>query len=379
MRMSTPDAVVLGGGIIGLACARQLALDGLAVMLVEAQRGPAVEGSRSASWAAAGMLAPLVEAAGSPPLFAAARAARDLWPAFAEEIAGESGWEVEHDAAGCLAVALDAAGEARLERLAGTARELGESVLEVASADLARRVPDLARVRRALLLAGEHRVDNRRACWALQRSAAALGVDLELGRTVLEIEAEEREVRVTCDGLSVVAPWLVVAGGAWSGELPGLPPQPVRPLKGEMLRFDGVSWPWSGTLRAGTVYAVRRGRDQLLVGATEEDAGFDLAASAEARQVLLAATHRLLPGLAGRAPAEQWAGLRPSTPDRLPLLGPLSPPYQRVLVATGHHRHGILLAPWTARAVSRLVARRDADPAFAPQRFARLSTLGASV
>jgi glycine oxidase len=217
-------------------------------------------------------------------------------------------------------------------------------------------------------------VNNRQACQALERSVRELGVELLLGHRVRGVEVTEDRVLVTGDGWRRSGPWLVVAAGAWSGRIPGLPTLPVRPIKGEMIRLEGIAWPWSGVVRTPYAYAVRRGRSSLLVGATEEAVGFDTDASASGQRALLAMVARLFPSLAGQAPAAHWAGLRPGTPDHLPLVGPLSPPFQRILLATGHYRHGILLAPWTARRIGDLIAGAPPDPivaAFSPARLRR--------
>lgn len=384
--MST-DVLVLGGGIMGLACARELAGRGMRVSVVESEERIAVDGWRAASWAAAGMLAPLSEAPKAGPLFEAARASRDLWPSFAAELRAESGLSVEHDDDGALMVALDESDEARLDALVAAGRELGEPVHEVSLAWARERVPDLgsgpatgesSKLRRVLHLPGEHRVDNHQACRALELAAERLGVEVLRGHRVEAIHATPSEVSVEGDGWHVSAPWLVLAAGSWSGLPTGLPPLPLTPVRGEMLRLEGVGWPWGGTVRGAGIYTVRRGPGSLLVGATEELVGFDRNTTETAARYLLEALGRLLPARAGQSPTRHWAGLRPGTPDHLPILGPLSDEHRRVVVATGHYRHGILMAPWTARQVARWISGGAPDPdaeEFAPIRFAELSSV----
>ena len=137
----------------------------------------------------------------------------------------------------------------------------------------------------------------------------------------------------------------------------------------QMLLLGGVEWPWSGSVRQGDLYAVRRGATGLLIGATVEEAGFAKHNTVEGVEDLLAFARRLFPGI-GKARLESvWAGLRPGTPDDLPIVGTL--PGWPVLAATGHYRNGILLAPWTARQVARLaLAEREEEiTAFSPRRF----------
>jgi glycine oxidase len=162
---------------------------------------------------------------------------------------------------------------------------------------------------------------------------------------------------------------LVLAAGAWSGLIPELPPLPVRPVRGQMLLLGGIEWPWSGIVRRGASYTVRRGATGLLVGSTLENAGFDKHNTVEGVEGLLAFFRELFPYLGHARLETVWAGLRPGTADGLPILGPF--PGWPVLAATGHYRNGILLAPWTAQEVARLAFGRDETevPAFSPRRF----------
>jgi glycine oxidase len=161
---------------------------------------------------------------------------------------------------------------------------------------------------------------------------------------------------------------LLLAAGAWSGAIPGLPPLPVRPVRGQIVRLGGAAWPWRGIVRDREEYAVRRGEGSLLVGSTLEEAGFDASATAGGVRYLLDWARRLLPGLADAPIESLWAGLRPASPDAMPLIGPL--PGLPVVVATGHYRNGIVLAPWTAHEVARIV--QTGNPGreiFSPTRF----------
>jgi len=376
MKTKKPDVLILGGGIIGLACAHELAKAGVKVELLERRSAGA-----EASLAAAGMLAPLAEAPEAGPFFEACRASRDLWVPWAAALSEETGLSIEHDTSGALIIALDPEEEPRLEALAAAARALGEPAEEITREALAHWVPDIApAVRQALRLSGEHRVDNVQACAVLAAAAARAGATLTYGFEVMRVErsgAGGERVRVTGKSDIREAARLVLAGGAWSGRIPGLPMLPVRPVRGQMILLTGVDWPWDGSVRGagGGFYAVRRGLTGLLIGSTVEEAGFDVHPTLAGIEGLLAFARGAFPGLAGAHLETVWAGLRPGTPDDLPFLGPLSG-WPAVLAATGHFRNGILLAPWTAREVVRMVLDggppdidSDIRSPFSPSRF----------
>jgi glycine oxidase len=372
--MTHPDVLVLGGGIIGLAVARELALQGLRVEVVE--RLPA---GSEASLASAGMLIPLGEVAAPKPFLDACLASRDLWASWVAALESETGLSVDYDRSGALVVALERDDrdskdsrdeEADLDRIIAAARELGEPVHEIDLATLRQRVPDITpHVRRALYLPGDHRVDNVQLCAVLAQAVQKLGVTVHYDSEVLRVERRpEGTVLAHGNHWRKEARLLVLAAGAWSGLVPELPPLPVRPVRGQIVLLGGIDWPWSGSLRRGRHYVVRRGATGLLVGSTLEESGFAKHNTVEGVEELLAFARELLPGIGGARLETVWAGLRPGTPDDLPILGRL--PGWPALAATGHHRNGILLAPWTAREVARLTANDEAEiPAFSPGRF----------
>ena len=359
------DVLVVGGGIVGLACARELARAGMKVELLER-----LSAGAEASLAAAGMLSPLAETLPGP-LLDACRASRDLWLSWAPALAEETGLSVEHDTSGTLLVALDDEDEAWLDSVAAQAREIGEPVEEIDRGALSRWVPDVSPgVRRSLLLPGEHRVDNVQACTVLAIAARKAGAVLTYGAEVERIERAGSGVRVITRDRDIEAGLLVLAAGAWSGLLMDLP---VRPVRGQMLLLGGVDWPWTGSIRSQHGYAVRRGATGLLVGATVEETGFACHNTAGGIESLLRFTRQALPGLENARLETTWAGLRPGTPDGLPILGPI--PGWPVIAATGHYRNGILLAPWTAREVARLASARDPGETgpFSPVRLLTLT------
>lgn len=368
--MTHSDVIVLGGGIIGLAAARQLALRGLRVEVVERLAHGA-----EASLAAAGMLSPLGETTTPGPFLDACRASRDLWGPWVAALESETGLSVDYDTSGCLLVALgeeDEAGIERIDRIVRTARDLGERADEMEIAALRHWVPDITvAARRAVHLPDEHRVDNVQLCAVLAQSLAKLEVPIHYDSEVVQVERRHPQGTVLVHGhhWRKEARLLVLAAGAWSGRIPGLPELPLRPVRGQMVLLGGIEWPWRGTLRQGDFYAVRRGATGLLVGATVEEAGFDKHNTVEGIEDLLAFARRLFPDIGRKRLETVWAGLRPGTPDGLPVLGRL--PGWPAVVATGHYRNGILLAPWTARHVERLAldAGESEIPDFSPQRF----------
>lgn len=362
------DVLIVGGGIIGLACARELALAGHRVEVLER-----LSAGAEASLAAAGLLSPMAEAVPGP-LLDACRASRDLWLSWVPQLTDETGLTIEHDSSGAILVALDDREEVWLDRVAASARDCGEPVEEIDGSALSRWVPDASPgIRRSLLLPGEHRVDNVQATTVLSIAARKAGAVVTHGANVERIERIER---ASGDGVQVVgrdrsweADLLVMAAGSWSGHIPGFPTLPVRPVRGQMLMLGGVDWPWNGSLRGPHDYVVRRGATGLLVGATIEEVGFASHTTAGGVESLLRFALHALPGLANARLETSWAGLRPATPDGLPIVGPV--PGWPVIAATGHYRNGILLAPWTAREIARIVATGDLDDTgpFSPARF----------
>jgi glycine oxidase len=351
MKRKRPDAAVVGGGIVGLSIARELAERGLKVILLEAEGKP----GQKASWAAAGMLAPLSEAPLPGPFVDACRASRDLWLTFAPRLAAESGIDLDYDTSGALAIGDQ---EGQLEKLAAAAERIGEPWGRISGAEGRELVPDLAPHHEELLhLPGEHRVDNRAVCAALAAELGRLEVELVTGFAVSGIESVRGGVDLYGSrSYKIAAGQAVIAAGAWSGQIGGLPPLPVLPVHGQMIALNGVDWPFEGSVRGADFYAVRRGGGQLLVGATAEELGFAKRMTPDGVRSLFEWLVANFPALGALALSAWWSGLRPATPNRLPLIGRLE---RNVLVATAHFRNGILLAPWTAERVAELALGRE--------------------
>lgn len=350
--------VVVGGGVIGLSVAWRLASEH-DVTLVDPT--PA----RGASWVAGGMLAPVTEAwPGEEDLLDLGSDSLDRWPAFAASLG------VELYTQGTVVVAVDSADAGQLDVLASFLASRGRDVERLAGRALRRVEPTIGpSVRSGLLVPGDLAVDNRELLRRLESSA---GVEFrrEHVRAVRSETVELADSTLRCD----VA---VIAAGAWSGALHPALTSAVRPVKGEILRLrrrPNTLPPPTHTVRAlvesRPVYLVPRAGDELVLGATQYEAGFDDTVTVGGVRDLLTYAERVLPGIAEYELAECAAGLRAGSRDNLPLVGWLEP---GVLVAAGHHRNGLLLAPLTADAVHALIAgddslMRPADPARLWQR-----------
>jgi glycine oxidase len=352
------DVVIVGGGIIGLACAWGLARRGARVAVIERGTPPA-----GATRVAAGMLAPVGELAfGEPELLQLTLTAAGLYPEFVAEIEGASGLSTGYTAQGALHVALDRDEAAELRRVHELQRSLGLEAEWLPARRCRALEPGLApAISGGVHAPGEATVDPRALVAALL--AALAGERIEV-RAAEEAEAAlfdgERVTGVrTVAGGELRADSVVVASGAWSGRAEWLPAEgrpPVRPVKGQILELrsrDGEA-PCARILSSERVYLVPRPDGRLIVGATVEEQGFDTAVTAGGVYELLREAYRLLPEVAEMELVETTAGLRPGTPDNLPLIGPS--PVPGLLWATGHYRNGILLAPLAANAVAELLA-----------------------
>jgi glycine oxidase len=349
------DVAVAGGGLIGLATAWQAARRGLSVTVVDDSPGT------GASAAAAGMLAPVTEAGyREEALLRLGLASVERWPAFAAEVERASGTSVGLRMAGTLVVGFDEDDVRELAALHAFQRELGLDAERLTPREARRREPSLTpRVRGGLLVAGDHSVDGRALHAALLVAALDAGVRLVRDRvTELRVVGGRAVGLETADGGTVAAGTVVLALGAHSGRLPGVPPLPVRPVKGQILRLAGASDLLEGTVRAlvrgRPVYLVPYAGDRLIVGATTEDRGFDPTVTAGGVHDLLHDAIDVVPGISELELVETLARWRPGTPDNAPLLGP--GPLPGLVLATGHHRNGVLLTPVTAEVTAELLA-----------------------
>jgi glycine oxidase len=369
------DVVVVGGGVIGLACAWRLAQRGAAVAVLER-----AEPGCGASRVAAGMLAPVCELTfGEPELLELTLAAARLYPEFVAEVEAASGEATGYERLGALHVALDRDEAAQLRRVHDLQRSLELEAEWLPPRKCRDLEPGLTpSFHGGVFAAGEAAVDPRALTRALVAAARAEGVVVMTGTEAVEgiFEGDRltgvrtrlshengNEVRSELSpdtgGKCVRSQTVVLANGAWSGATPWLPEHarpPVRPVKGQVLelrRRDGEP-PARHILASERVYLVPRGDGRLIVGATVEEMGYDTTVTAGGVHELLREAYRLLPDVAEMELVDAIAGLRPGTPDNLPLVGPGA--IDGLVLATGHFRNGILLAPLAAQAVAEFLA-----------------------
>lgn len=366
-----PDVVIAGAGIIGCASARALASAGLGVTVVDPRR-PCQE----ASHAAGGLLTPQYETAGPGPFFELCRRARSMYPDFVTGLLEETGVDSELRREGMLLIAATDEDEAELEAALSWQTEEGLRVRRLTGAELRDMEPLIhPEARWGLHLPDDVQVDNRRVCAALVASLNRLGVDWAMDDAVDSIQVDGSRlsgVRLR-SGRRLECGTFVLAAGAWSGRVRGLPrPLPVRPLRGEMVQLTTTGRTPRHTLGSGRGYVVPRLDGRLLAGSTVEDVGFRRGISVAGIRGILESVQELAPSLSSARIADAWAGFRPGTPDDLPILGP-DPEVDGLVYATGHFRNGILLAPITAERVAELVtgagSPQGLEP-FAPERFA---------
>lgn len=367
------DLVVLGAGVIGLSAAWRASGAGLDVLVLD---GGSAE---RASEVAAGMIAPVGEALwGENALLAAALASAGAWPGFAAELTDASGIEVPYRRCGSVHVGLDRDEAAELRRRHELHDELGLEARWLRGSECRRLEPGLATgVAGGFEAPGEAEVDPRALLDALRAACAGGGVRIVEARAEeLLIEGAAVRGALLDDGRRIAAPRVLAATGARLGgaPLPARARPPVRPLKGEIVRLRARPGerPCERIVVSERVYVVPRGGEEVVVGATVDDRGFDLRVTAGGVFELLREAYRALPEIAELELVECSAGLRPSTPDNAPVIGATT--IEGLLIAGGHHRNGILLAPLTAEAIAAELAGEEppeAVRALGPGRFAR--------
>ena len=363
---------IVGGGVAGLAIGWRLAEAGVGVELFE--RGIC---GRAASWAAAGMLAATAESgAADDPHAKLAREARNLWPHFARALEQASRTDIAFTLSGALIVARNDAHARELILMANTLGARGENVRFLSRDEARQMEPCLTPEFNGALFSGDDaHVDNRALGVALAIAFQNAGGVLHENCAVRALHVEQNGVRavITADGAFPVD-CIIVAAGAWTHLIAGVAPEtlpPVKPSKGQMTSLappDGTALP-RHLIWGSDIYVTPR-RDRLLIGATVEDNGFDTSVNQAARNALIEAAVRLIPDLANWRVAESWSGLRPHTPDEMPVLGATS--VSGLFVASGQYRNGILFAPAVAEIMRDLVLGREAMPlarAFDPKRF----------
>lgn len=372
------DVVVVGGGVIGLACAWRAAQAGMRVRVLERDRAGA-----GASGVAAGMLAPVGEATwGEEALLEAALASHSMWQEFAAELGDGGGTSSSLVRSGALHVALDADEAGELKRRFDLMRSLELDADWVTGRECRALEPGLGpSVYAGVHAPHEYGVDPGAVIGALVCACEREGVEIVEQAEVSEAIGEGAvEGVVTRDGRRHCSATTVLASGAWSGAARWLPAEarpPVRPVKGQILTLRGraserVS---ERIVVSERVYLVPRQDGRLIAGATVEEMGFDVGVTAGGVLELLREAYRALPDIAELELEHAVAGLRPGTPDNAPIVGPSG--IDGLVYATGHYRNGVLLAPLTAAGVVAAVSGKPMPAEFAvadPARFARVTT-----
>ena len=397
------NVIIIGGGVIGLGIGWQLAKAGTSVTLYERERA-----GRAASWAAAGMLAPLAEAhTEEPELLKLGCHSLARYPQWVKELEADAAMSIGYRAEGTLIVGLEPDDTHQLRHLYDSQQQLGLDAEWLTGREAREIEPALSpRVTAAIHCAADHQVDNRRMVTALQRAYQARGGVLHENSCVERIEvkngiaigvwiktgepspsdnppSDNRSARA-CPSRSRMpslhaADVIVLAAGPWSSQIEGIPDAirpPVRPVKGQMLALQmeaGIAVETViRTVRARypmSVYLVPRTDGRLIVGATSEEMGFDTRLTAGGLFELLRGAWEAVPGVYELPILETWTGLRPGSRDNAPILG--HTPIDNLIVATGHYRNGILLTPVTAYEIAKLILTGELSPTIAPFQIER--------
>lgn len=369
----TADAIVVGGGVIGLAIARALSLRGTRRVVLIERGGLGAE----ASHAAAGMLAPQAEANGADAFFELACASRDLYPVFAEELREETGTDIELERTGTLYLAFTEKDEDEIaHRYRWQAR--GGLALEQLSAEDARRLePCISReVRGALRFPLDVQVENRRLIAALSTSVEKQGVRLLTETHVKALLVERGTIAgVETSRGNVSAPVVVVAAGAWTSFLASpdnaTPIVSIEPVRGQMLCFESNPRLARHVIYSPRGYIVPRLDGRLLAGSTTERAGFNKRVTGAGVHAITSHALEIAPAVGGLPLVDSWAGLRPRAEDEWPVIGACAE-VSGLFYATAHYRNGILLAPLTGALLAEQITMGTPSPlmvAFSPERF----------
>jgi glycine oxidase len=368
------DVAVVGGGVIGASIAFELAAEKLRVVVLDRQQP-----GREASWAAAGMLSPAPDSPRDIPLVPLGRESLALYPRFVAAVEEASGKSASYAREGALEILFAPHGGAERDSKISEYRQLGIAA-EPIPIDEARHWekaigPD---ARAAISLPEEGTVEPRLLIEAVLAAARRGGVEIRSDCRVTGLLCErERCVGVVAGGDEISAGCVVVAAGCFSGEIAPdveIPARyaPTRPVRGQMLALRPDAPLFRQVLRSERGYLVPRRDGRVVAGSTSEEAGFEKRVTPDGIRKILDAALELCPSLARAEIVERWCGLRPGTPDDLPILGLTD--IEGLLIATGHYRNGILLAPVTARLVRDWIlnGRTDFNAAvFSPLRFSQ--------
>jgi glycine oxidase len=362
------EAVIAGGGLIGGAIALELALAGVRVAVFE--QG---EPGREASWAGAGILSPAPENPATIPLVPLGKASMALYPEFVARVEEISGQDVGFRPKGTVEALFSRDGARELSTHVAVHHGWGLRAEAISAEDARELEPALSpEVEAAVLRPDEASVDNRALTQAVLEAARKSGAEIFARHEVRGIWREKHH----CAGLliendKISAKWTIIAAGSFSESIAGVDTYaPVRPAKGQMVSLRAERLKIERVLWSDKIYLVPRNDGRILAGATVEYVGFDKKVTAGALEKILSGAIELAPDLAHARVEETWAGLRPDSPDHLPILGPAD--IRGLLIATGHFRSGILLTPITARLIREWITEQRVSvdwERFSPLRF----------
>ena len=345
--MQAFDVAIAGGGIIGSALAWELQRAGRQVVLLDRQQP-----GQEASWAAAGILSPSFEVPDSLPLVPLARASLQLYPEFVAAVEHATGRATGFRQAASLQIFFGEGAQRECGALIDAHRGAGLPTRAISADEVRGMEPALnPDVRAAALLPDEARIDPRLLSAAVLEAARNAGVEVRAGVEVTGLMMEGgRCVGILAGSERISAAHVVIAAGCFCGQMQAVARYaPTRPVRGQMVAFRSPGVNLSHIVNSDSGYLVPREDGRLLAGSTLEDAGFEKAVTPEGLQKILAAAVEIAPDLATAPIIESWSGLRPDTPDHLPIIGPTD--VEGLWISTGHFRNGILLAPISARVI----------------------------
>jgi len=374
--MTTWDTAIIGGGIIGVSSALALAEAGLRVAVFDRQ-----EPGREASWAAAGMLSPAPHLPGDEPLVALARESLRLYPEFISSIEAASRKRANYKKAGAMDLFFGADAPQECDRYVESCQSLGLQVESISATEARRRESVIASTARAAaFFPDEAAVEPRALMEAAIEAAQARGVEIYANAPVQSLTIQQNRCSAIIAGSEHFAVnHVVIAAGCFSHELFAsdsfcgqrlAPFLPTRPVRGQMLALSPRDTTLACAVRSSRGYLVPRANGSIVAGSTLEEAGFDKHTTTDGLQKIRTAALELVPDLADADIVESWCGLRPGTPDGLPILGPVD--IEGVILATGHFRNGVLLAPVTAQLVKAWITQGELPvpvDAYSPFRF----------
>ena len=370
------DVAIAGGGVIGGSIALELSRAGLRVGLFDRQQP-----GQEASWASAGILSPAPENPAALAMVPLGKASLSLYPEFIAQVEEISGKSAGFRAKGTLEALFSHDTKAELSTIIALHHGLGLKAEPLRAEDARELEPALSEeVQAAVLRPDECSVDNRALTSAVLDAAQRSGAEIIPATGAKAIWREDDRCRgLILQNEKVEAKWTIIAAGSFSAAIEGVAAYaPVRPAKGQMVALRAEDLQIERVLWSEHIYLVPRNDGRILAGATVEYVGFDKRTTAGGVEKILSAAIELAPCLANARIEETWAGLRPDSPDHLPILGPAG--LEGLLMATGHFRSGILLTPITARLIREWITEQKVSldwDRFSPMRF-RTQTAEAS-